>query len=160
VAAPAAGQQAALPVVVVPNFAKAFTPPGHPPCDKGIALEGNPRTGPSVVLVRFTAGCRIPWHWQTADMRIMMIRGEAMIEMQGRKPELLPAGAFAFFPSHYIRQFSCPTACEFFMSRTAPADIHYVGPDGQEISFEGAMAATKKPAAKKAAAKKAGAKPK
>lgn len=160
VAAPAVAQQGAAPAVVTPNFAKAVTPPNLPPCVKGVVVEGNPKTGPHVLILRATAGCRIPWHWHTADERVMMNRGVATIEMEGGKPELLRSGAFFFIPSHHIHQFTCPTACEFFLSRTAAADIHYVGPDGKEISFEQAMAAAKKPAPKKPAAKKAGAKAK
>ncbi len=150
VAAPAAAQQAAAPAVVSPDFAKAVTPPNLPPCVKGVVLEGNPRTGPYVALSRETAGCRIPRHWHSTDERAMWIRGEGTLELQGGKPQALRSGSFFFIPSHHIHSTTCPTACEFFLSRAGAADIHYVGPDGNEISFEQAMAAMKKPPAKKA----------
>ncbi len=159
VAAPAIAQQGAAPVVVAPNFAKATTPANAPPCVKGLALEGNPKTGPHVVIYRFTAGCIVPWHWHTAEEKVMMVSGEATIQVEGGKPEVARSGAFFSMPSHHIHEFTCPTACEFFASRTAAFDIHYVSPDGNEISLEQALAATKKPAAKKPAAKKASAKP-
>ncbi len=153
VAAPAVAQQGAAPAVVTPNFAKAVTPPNLPPCVKGVVLEGNPRTGPYVALSRETAGCRIPRHWHTADERAMWIRGEGTLELQGGKPQALRSGSFYFIPSHHIHSTTCPTECEFFLSRAGAADIHYVGPDGNEISFEQAMAALKKPAANKGRAK-------
>ncbi len=159
VAAPAFAQQGAAPAVVTPNFANAVTPPNLPPCAKGVVVEGNPRTGPYVSLSRSTAGCRIPRHWHTTDERVMWIRGEGTLELQGGKPQALRSGSFFFIPSHHIHESTCTIACEFFLSRSGAADIHYVGPDGNEISFEEAMAALKKPAAKKSSAKKAGAKP-
>ncbi len=159
VAAPAFAQQGAAPAVVTPDFAKAVTPPNLPPCVKGVVLEGNPRTGPYVSLSRETAGCRIPRHWHTANERGMWVRGEGTIEIQGGKPQALRSGSFFFIPSHQVHQATYTTECEFFLSRDGAADIHYVGPDGNEISFEEAMAALKKPAAKKSSAKKAGAKP-
>ncbi len=159
VAAPGFAQQGAAPAVVTPDFAKAVTPPNLPPCVKGVVLEGNPRTGPYVALSRETAGCRIPRHWHSTDERVMVTRGESTIEIQGGKPQALRSGSFFFIPAHHIHSATCATACEFFLSRAGAADIHYVGPDGNEISFEEAMAALKKPAAKKSSAKKAGAKP-
>jgi quercetin dioxygenase-like cupin family protein len=152
-AAPAVAQQGLAPAVVVPNFAKAVTPANLPPCYKIVVLEGNPKTGPHLLLSRLTAGCRVPWHWHTADERAMISRGVATLEMQGGKLETLRPGSFAFVPGHHIHQFACPTACDYFLSRTAASDIHYVSPDGSEISFEQAMAAAKKPPAKKAHAK-------
>ncbi len=159
VAAPVFAQQGAAPVVVTPDFAKAVTPANLPPCVKGVVLEGNPRTGPYVSLSRAAAGCRIPPHWHSTNERVMWIRGEGTIEIQGGKPEALRSGSFYFIPSHQIHQSAVTTECEFFLSRDGAADIHYVGPDGNEISFEQAMAALKKPAAKKPSDKKAGAKP-
>src|SRR5262249_4940423 len=41
--------------------------PDMPPCASAAILRGDPRTGPAWVLLKLTSGCRVPWHWHTAN---------------------------------------------------------------------------------------------
>ena len=114
--------------------------PNLPDCVKGAAVHGNPSTGPSTLLVRATARCRIPRHWHSANESLMFISGTGQITMQGQpRPDTLRPGSFAYVPAKHQHAFFCPTACSFFVGSDAAFDIHYVDPSGNEIPFEKAV---------------------
>ena len=103
--------------------------------------------GPSVILAKQAAGCTIPWHWHTPNEHLMMVSGEARMDVKEGKPLTLRPGGFALVPSHHAHQLRCTTACSLFVYSDAPLDTHYVDAQGKEVSPEVAMKAVREKAA-------------
>ena len=117
-----------------------FTPiPDMPACATAAILRGNPRSGPAWVLLKLTSGCRVPWHWHTANESLVVINGRGAVEMKDGPPLKFVPGAYASLPSHHMHQASCSRACLLFNGADAAFDIHYVDASGEEISLEKAM---------------------
>lgn len=120
---------------------KFMSAPGLPSCVEQAVQSGDPATGPSILLFKGKAGCRIPWHWHTPTENVMLVSGTAKIEMKDSgKAATLGAGGFATTQSKHVHQFQCKTACVGFVSSDAAFDIHYVDSAGNEITPEVALA--------------------
>jgi quercetin dioxygenase-like cupin family protein len=120
-----------------------FTPiPDMPGCATAAILRGDPRTGPAWVLLKLASGCRVPWHWHTANETLLVVSGKGTLAMKdGPSLEFVP-GAYAALPSHHAHQASCSRACLLFNGADAAFDIHYVDASGEEISLEKALKAS------------------
>jgi quercetin dioxygenase-like cupin family protein len=132
-------------------MAKFDVVPNIPECAKAAVAHGDPAAGPSVLLVRSTAACRIPRHWHTPNEQLMVVSGTARLGMKDQTAESLRPGDYAYVPSKHQHEFFCPAACSFFVVSDAPFDIHYVDDAGNEIPMAQALKAK---AAPKAAPKK------
>jgi quercetin dioxygenase-like cupin family protein len=119
--------------------AKYVAFPNVPECMKGAVLQGDPGTGPSIILIRGAAGCHIPRHWHTADETLMFVSGSARLAMKDQPPAILKAGSYAMVSAKHPHAFGCPAACSFFISANGPFDIHYVDDAGNEIPPEQAL---------------------
>jgi quercetin dioxygenase-like cupin family protein len=118
-----------------------FTPiPNMPGCASAAILRGNPRSGPAWVLLKLASGCRVPWHWHTANESLVIISGRGTLTMKDGPPLQFAPGAYASLPSHHRHQASCTRACLLFNTADAAFDIHYVDAGGEEISLEKALA--------------------
>ena len=144
------------PAVVAPADQKFVVFPGVPDCTKGAVLHGDPGSDQGAVLMlKATAGCKIPWHWHTSTEQLGMVSGSAKLEMKDGGAKTLTPGSYAFMPSKHQHQFTCSTACTLFLATAAKFDIHYVDASGNEIPPEQALKSGKSAgAAKKAAPKK------
>lgn len=118
--------------------------PGLPACMTIAVQRGDPMKGPSVLLLKLTPGCVVPWHWHHAGEPLMIVSGIGKAEMKGEKPTRVRPGDFLFVPSQHIHQFTALTALTMFDSPDAAFDIHYVDASGNEIPLDKALA--KKPA--------------
>jgi len=117
-----------------------FTPiPDMPPCATAGILRGNPRSGPAWVLLKLASGCRVPWHWHTANESLLVISGQGTVEMKDGPPLQFAPGAYASLPSHHMHRATCARSCLLFNAADAAFDIHYVDANGEEISLEKAM---------------------
>jgi quercetin dioxygenase-like cupin family protein len=117
-----------------------FTPiPGLPDCASAAILRGNPRNGPAWVLLKLASGCRVPWHWHTANETLLVISGRGTVAMKDGPPLQFVPGAYASLPSHHMHQASCSRECLLFNGADAAFDIHYVDASGEEISLDKAM---------------------
>ena len=116
--------------------------PGVPDCATLAVLKGDPAKGPSVVEMKFTPGCIVPWHWHTPSESAVPLAGLLEISMRGEKPVLLTNGDYGYLPSNHIHQAKCtgskPCSAIFFLD--APFDIHYVDKSGAEIPAAQALA--------------------
>jgi quercetin dioxygenase-like cupin family protein len=122
--------------------------PGLPACLTLSAQRGDPFKGPAVILIKMTAGCKVPWHWHTASEALLMVSGKGKIEMKDAGPAgAMAPGDYVYLPGKHNHQFSCATACTFFDVTEGAFDIHYVDKDGKEITPEQALPPAKKPAA-------------
>jgi len=112
---------------------------GMPSCVVGAVVDGDPAKGASIVAMRASAGCSVPWHWHTANERLMMVAGNAHFQMKDGKQEQLSPGGFTLMPSRHVHRFSCATKCMLYVQSDARFDMHYVDSQGTEIAPEQAV---------------------
>jgi len=113
---------------------------GLPSCSTLSVASGDPSKGPSVILLKGTAGCLIPWHWHTPTEHVMIVTGSAKVQMKdGDNTAVLGPGGYAMMPSKHVHQFTCSSACTAFVSSDAAFDIHYVDASGGEVSPDEAL---------------------
>jgi quercetin dioxygenase-like cupin family protein len=124
--------------------------PMLPACMTISAQRGDPMKDAAVLLLKFTSGCVVPWHWHTANENLMMVSGKAKGEMKPGGAHMLTAGDYLFMAGKQVHQFTCISSCLVFDVIDGAFDIHYVNADGKEMTPEEAL----KPMAKPAAAKK------
>ncbi|HEY6271532.1 MAG TPA: cupin domain-containing protein [Terriglobales bacterium] len=122
--------------------------PGLPTCLTLSAQRGDPSKGSSVILIKMTSGCTVPWHWHTAGEALMFVSGKGKLEMKDATPasSAVAPGDYVYLPGKHTHQFSCASSCTFFNVIEGAFDIHYVDKDGKEITPDQALGATKKPA--------------
>jgi len=130
-----------------PKVARFAPVPIMPSCATVAPVRGDPRSGPSVVIVKLAAGCRVPWHWHTANEELLVASGTGVLDMKEGKPLPFRPGAYASMPSHHVHQVRCSRTCAFFSIADAAFDIHYVDGAGNEIPEDAAL---KKQAGRKA----------
>jgi quercetin dioxygenase-like cupin family protein len=142
---PAYAEDAEKMVALDPQKLEFIKVPDMPACATAAILRGNPRSGPAWVLLKLASGCRVPWHWHTANESLVVISGRGTLAMKDGPPLRFAPGAYTSLPSHHVHQASCSRSCLFFNAADAAFDIHYVNATGEEISASKAL----KPAAKK-----------
>src|SRR5262245_62649505 len=120
--------------------------PNMPACATAAILRGNPRWGAAWVLLRLASGCYVPWHWHTANETLLVVSGRGTVVAKDGPPLQFAPGAFAYLPSHHQHQASCARTCLLFNTADAAFDIHYVGPNGEEIYLEEAQRLSAPPA--------------
>jgi mannose-6-phosphate isomerase-like protein (cupin superfamily) len=117
-----------------------FTPiPDMPGCASAAIVRGNPRSGPAWVFLKLATGCRVPWHWHTANETLLVISGRGNVAMKDGPPLKFAPGAYASVPSHHMHQASCSRARLLFNTADAAFDIHYVDASGEKISADEAL---------------------
>src|SRR5205823_5756215 len=139
---------------VAQDNAMTFTPmaaskfmnmPGVPTCMKIAVQRGDPSKGASTLLLKFTPGCVVPWHWHTAGEHLMVVSGSGKAEMKDGKPAVMKTGDYAYLPAKSIHQFKATTAVTMFDMPDGAFDIHYVDASGKEIPPDDALKSAKKP---------------
>jgi quercetin dioxygenase-like cupin family protein len=119
--------------------------PGLPDCLTVAVEQGDPGKDASLLLVKTTAGCKVPWHFHTPNEQLMMVSGIGRVEMKDEQAAELRAGGFAYAPAKHVHQFTCVgRPCTFFLRSDAPFDTHYVDKNGSEISPDQALGKIKK----------------
>ena len=137
----AAAAQAEAPRAVVQNTPDmTFSGSARiPACVVSAVVDGDPAKGASLAAVRASAACSIPWHWHTANERLVMVTGNAQVQMKDGKAQQLSPGGFSLMPSKHVHRFTCTTKCMLYVLLDAPFDLHYVDAQGGEISAEQAL---------------------
>ncbi len=120
--------------------------PGLPTCMKVAVQRGDPSKGSAALMLKFTPGCVVPWHWHTAGEQLLLVSGKGIAEMKDGKPAGMSPGDYAYLPAKSIHQFKAVTAVLMLNVPDAAFDIHYVDKSGTEIPPDQAL----KPATKKA----------
>jgi quercetin dioxygenase-like cupin family protein len=112
-----------------------------PSCMTLSVQRGDPSKGPSVILLKFKAGCTVPWHWHTAAEQLMVVSGTGKAQMKDGKPVTVRPGDYMFLPAKHIHTFAAVTAVTMFDLPDGPFDIHYVDAAGNEIPPDQALKA-------------------
>jgi len=130
--------------------------PNFPSCAKGAVLHGDPGSDQGAVLMaKATAGCKIPWHWHTANEQLGIVSGTTTMQEKDGQPKSMAAGSYVFMPGKHQHEFICKTACALFVATDGKFDIHYVDASGKEISLADATKSGKAGGAMKSGEKKA-----
>ncbi len=129
------------PIVTTAASAKFGTIPNAPACFTVAVERGDPSTGPSVLLAKFTSGCVAPWHWHTPNETVMVVSGSLEFQMKDDKASVARHGDFVYLPEHHVHRATClgSTPCMIFLSSDAAFDVHWVDAAGQEIPLETAL---------------------
>jgi quercetin dioxygenase-like cupin family protein len=127
--------------------------PGLPACTTASVQNGDPSKGGSVILVKTTAGCTIPWHWHTANEQVMLVSGSAKLQMKDGSLATLHTADYVRMPANGVHQFTCLASCTMFIVSDSAFDIHYVDATGKEISSDEALKTKAKTPMKKGAKK-------
>lgn len=138
-AAQTSGGQAA---VSKPAEQKLMQFPNLPDCAKGAVVDGDPGTGPSTILAKWPAGCKVPMHWHTPNENLVIVSGGGKLDMKDGGAQNVAQGAFVHMPSKHQHAFTCTSACTFYLVSDGTFDIHYVDKEGKEISAEQAIGKT------------------
>jgi quercetin dioxygenase-like cupin family protein len=149
-AAPLSAQNADQMPYAAMASSKFMTLPMLPACMTLSAQRGDPTKGAAVLLLKFTSGCVVPWHWHTANENLMMLSGKARGEMKPGGAHSLTAGDYLYMAGKQVHQFTCLSSCVVFDVIDGAFDIHYVNSEGKEIAPEEAL----KPMAKAPASMK------
>jgi len=120
--------------------------PGLPTCMTVAVQRGDPSKGSAALMLKFAAGCVVPWHWHTAGEQLLLVSGKGTAEMKDGKPASMNAGDYAYLPAKSVHQFKAVTATLMLDIPDGAFDIHYVDKSGNEIPPDQAL----KPASKKA----------
>jgi quercetin dioxygenase-like cupin family protein len=104
---------------------------------------GDPATGPSHILSRMTPGCVIPWHWHSPNEYMLVVSGAYENQPRGEVAFIMHSGDYSYLPFHHQHRGMChgPEPCVFLLYSDAPADVHWVDEQGNEISITDALKA-------------------
>jgi quercetin dioxygenase-like cupin family protein len=113
--------------------------PGTPGCFVMAAQQGDPGKEASILKMKGSAGCAVPWHWHPSAENIMMVSGTARTAVKDEKPIELAAGSFLSVPPKHVMNFACVRECTLFVYTDGPFAVHYVDETGKEITPDEAL---------------------
>ena len=113
--------------------------PGTPDCFVMATEQGDPSKEASILKMKGSAGCVVPWHWHPATENIMMVSGTAETQVKGEKLTQLGPGSFLSVPPKHVMNFACGHECTLFVYTDGPFAVHYVDEAGNEISPTAAL---------------------
>jgi len=100
--------------------------PNMKPGAERVVLRQDPITGATELLARYPEGYIVPWHWHTANERLVVLEGKFRIEQKNHQIEL-ERGGFVYQPGRNIHQVSCGSdECMYYALWDGPWDINYV----------------------------------
>jgi quercetin dioxygenase-like cupin family protein len=137
-APPAAWSQDQMPYASLAS-SKFMNLPMLPSCMTLSAQHGDPMKGAAILLIKFTSGCVVPWHWHTWDENLMMVSGKGKAEMKSGGSHPMAMGDYIYLAGKGVHQFTCISSCVLFDVIGGTFDIHYVDADGKEIPPDQAL---------------------
>ncbi|MDP9065474.1 MAG: hypothetical protein M3O06_06400, partial [Pseudomonadota bacterium] len=84
---------------ILPLSQAAFVQDADVKCLKSALMNGNPDAGPSTFLLKAPAGCRVAFHYHTAEEQLIVIRGKVWTAMKDMQGATLTDGGIAIMPS-------------------------------------------------------------
>jgi len=117
--------------------------PGLPTCASGAVTNGDPSKGASIILLKISGGCTVPWHWHTPNEHLMLVSGAGTGEMKAGGKIMLRPGGYALMAASQAHRFTCTSACLMYLYSDGAFDLHYVDAAGKEITPDAALKAVK-----------------
>jgi quercetin dioxygenase-like cupin family protein len=128
---------------VNPKSLKFAPIPDMPTCATGAIIRGDPRSGPAWVMLKLASGCKVPWHWHSANEDLVVISGQGTLTAKDGQPLPFAPGAYASLPKQHVHQANCKRTCILFSIADGAFDIHYVDASGKEMSADKALGPAK-----------------
>jgi quercetin dioxygenase-like cupin family protein len=125
--------------VTSPATSKFGNMAGLPTCMTLSVVRGDPSKGPSVILIKFAAGCVIPWHWHTANEQLVIASGTGLAQMKDGKPLPMKTGDYIFLAGKGVHRFTAKSQVLLYDIPEGAFDIHYVDAAGAEIPPDKAL---------------------
>lgn len=122
------GQQAGSGMLAVKPSDGRWEPiPQMRPGAERMVLRRDPLSGGVELLARYPSGYTVPWHWHTANERLVVLEGRFLIESSDHRVEL-ERGGFVYQPGKNVHQVSCISGqqCLYYAYWDGPWDINYV----------------------------------
>jgi len=88
---------------------------GDMKCLNSATENGDPDNGPSTLILKAAPGCKVGWHYHTAEEQLIVTAGTVEAEMDGMAPSTLESGGFAMMPGKVKHRFSCESKNECIM---------------------------------------------
>jgi quercetin dioxygenase-like cupin family protein len=97
-------------------------------CLRSATENGDPDTGPSTLILKAAPGCKVGWHYHTAEEQLIVSAGTVQAEMDGMAAATLETGGFAMMPGKVKHRFSCESKneCIMFVTFDRKYDIVWV----------------------------------
>ena len=97
-------------------------------CLSSATESGDPNTGPSTLILKAAPGCKVGWHYHTAEEQLIVTAGTVQAEMDGMAVATLESGGFAMMPGKVKHRFSCESKneCIMFVMFDRKYDIEWV----------------------------------
>jgi quercetin dioxygenase-like cupin family protein len=97
-------------------------------CLRSATETGDPDTEPSTLILKAAPGCKVAWHYHTAEEHLIVTQGSVQAEMEGMPAATLDSGGFAMMPSKVKHRFSCQSKneCVMFVTFDRKYDIVWV----------------------------------
>ena len=86
--------------------------PNKPDGVQMYVVWGNPKEGPSGVLLKFPAGTGAGWHWHTAAYHGVVIQGKATHTVKGAAPQTGGPGSVWSQPAGQVHDDKCEEGCD------------------------------------------------
>lgn len=91
----------------------------------GIAvLHGDPSQPNADIFFRLPAGAVAPRHWHTSPERMVLVRGEMIVDYDGEDAVTLSTGDYAYGPAEHPHSAECVSEeeCVLFIAFEEPVD--------------------------------------
>lgn len=119
-------------VVVTPEKDVQWKPvPGMPEGIVGALMSGDPKTGPTISLVKIPAGTVVAPHSHPGDETGTLVSGTAWLgqgEMIGKAASLVEPGAYFVIPAGAPHWFRAETDCVLVRYSNGPSEMNYCDP--------------------------------
>jgi hypothetical protein len=97
-----------------------------PPGAVASVTAGDLAKGPYDFIAKFPSAYRVPLHWQTNAVAVVLLEGQMIIEPQQGAPVTIERQGFIDIPAGLRYAATCPEGCTFLAHGVLPFDIHYV----------------------------------
>jgi hypothetical protein len=97
-----------------------------PPGAYAAVAHGDPHRGSYAFYGRFPSGFRVPPHWHSHDVDVVVLEGAMTIERAGEERRTIRASEYFFLPAGMAYTALCPEGCLFLAWGRESFDIHYL----------------------------------
>jgi hypothetical protein len=94
----------------------------------GTVVQGDPNAGEYAFLARFPKGFRVPLHWHSNDVHVLINSGSMRIIGRNGVVRVVEAGGFLTLPARHQYVAECEEGCSFLAYGSKPFDIIYFDP--------------------------------
>lgn len=88
-------------------------------------VAGDLAHGPYDFIAKFPAAYRVPLHWHSNAVQVVLLEGRMILEPAHGAPVTIERQGFIDIPAQLRYMAACPEGCTFLAHGVMPFDIHY-----------------------------------